>query len=208
MRKPLAILATGALLVAAAGTASADHRPEQSNAPTTYRVDLDELNDSGVDADAKIRVRGDEVRVKIKVKDASARLPHAMHIHAVAPVGSADSECPPASAAGDDNILTVLEGAPFYGGIQLSLTTTGDTSVDSALALDRFPVANPAGNYVYQRTFTIGEDVNADLVDNITDGHIVVHGLDASGDGTYADSTAPVLEGNEATLPVACGEIG
>lgn len=45
---------------------------------------------------------------------------------------------------------------------------------------------------------TVGDDIPADVVENITDGHIVVHGLDTSGDGTYADSDADLLQGNEA----------
>lgn len=201
MRKSLAVLAAGTMLVAGAGTAAADHLPEKANAPTLYTFDLAELNDSGVDAAAQVQLRGDQVRVQVRVKDASSELPHAMHIHA-------GDVCPPDSAAGDDGILTVLDGVPFYGGIVQSLTTTGDASGDSALALDRFPVANKAGNYVYNRTFTVGDDIPEDVVDNITDGHIVVHGFDTSGDGTYADSDAPLLQGNEATLPIACGQIG
>lgn len=207
MKKSLSVLAAGAMLVAAAGTAAAaGHGPGQGNAdrgnaPALYAFDAPELNNSGVDAAAQVQVRGDEVRVQVRVKGASPELPHAMHIHA-------GTECPPEEAAGDDGILTVLEGVPFYGGIAQSLTTTGDASGDSALALDRFPVANEDGNFVYNRTFTVGDDIPADVVENITDGHIVVHGFDTSGDGTYADSDAPLLQGNEATLPVACGEIG
>jgi hypothetical protein len=202
MKKPLSVLAASAMLVVTVGTAAAaDHRPAQAEAPEKYAFDVDELNDSGVDAEAQVQVRGDRVRVQVRVQGASADLPHAMHIHA-------GTECPPEEAAGDDGLLTVLEGAPFYGGIAQSLTTDGDASGDSALALDRFPVANRAGNFVYNRTFTVGDDIPASVVEDITSGHIVVHGFDTSGDGTYADSTAPLLGGNEATLPVACGEIG
>ena len=201
MKKSLTVLAAGAMLVATVSTAAADNRPQQAQAPTLYAFDVGELNDSGVDAAAQVQVRGDDVRVQVRVKGASPELPHAMHIHA-------GTECPPPEAAGDDGLLTVVDGIPFYGGIAQSLTTTGDASGASALALDRFPVADEDGNFVYNRTFTVGEDIPAEVVENITDGHIVVHGLDTSGDGTYADSTAPLLLGNEATLPVACGEIG
>lgn len=200
MRKSFALLAAGSMLVISAGAATADHLPEQANVPTKYAFELGELNDSGVDGSAQVQVRDGEVRIQVRVRDASAQLPHAMHIHA-------GTECPPESAAGDDGILTVLEGVPFYGGIALSLTTTGDTSAASALALDRFPVANASGNFVYNRTFTIGEEIPADLVDDITTGHIVVHGFDLDGNGQY-DANAPLLQGAEATLPVACGEIG
>ena len=49
-------------------------------------------------------------------------------------------------ADGDrDGFISVAEGVPFYGSIAQSLTTDGDTSPSSALALDRYPVADDDG---------------------------------------------------------------
>ncbi|PWG74746.1 hypothetical protein DF186_16280, partial [Enterococcus hirae] len=76
--------------------------------------------------------------------------PHAQHIHGE--LGAANT-CPDpdtADSAGD-GVVTTAEGLPFYGGIQVSLTTEGDTAADSALAVSRFPVTEQ-GAYSYDRT--------------------------------------------------------
>lgn len=109
----------------------------------------------------------------------------------------------PADQNGDDFIDTA-EGIPFYGDIAVSLTETGDTSPDSALALDRFPTADSTGAYTYTRTFIVSDTVR----DTMTDGHIVVHGLDIDNSGAYdGEKESSIAAGVpfEATVPVACG---
>jgi hypothetical protein len=109
-------------------------------------------------------------------------------------------------AVGDtnsDGYISTAEGVPFYGGIVNSLTTSGDTSPSSALALERYPVANGNGDYTYSRTFTLSDDIT-----NLEDVHIVVHGADINESGVYdgvkESSIAPGVP-FEATVPVACG---
>jgi len=106
--------------------------------------------------------------------------------------------------ANNDGYISVAEGVPFYGGIQSSLTTSGDATADSALALDRFPTANANGSYTYSRTLNLSDAKIADL----TNGHIVVHGIDIDGSGEYdgekESSIAPGVP-FEATVPAACG---
>lgn len=105
-----------------------------------------------------------------------------------------------------DGFISVAEGVPLYGGIEVSLTKTGDTSPDSALALSRFPVADTDGDYSYERTFTVSDTVR----DSIADGHIVVHGIDIDESGEYdgakESSIAPGVP-FETTVPTACGLI-
>jgi hypothetical protein len=94
---------------------------------------------------------------------------------------------------------------PSYGTIQGSLTTDGDTSPASALAVDRFPVADEDGNLSYSRTFEVSDEI-VDAIDNL---HVVVHGIDVNGDGGYdmgagpspLDPALPL----EATVPALCG---
>lgn len=105
----------------------------------------------------------------------------------------------------NDGYISVAEGAPFYGGIVHSLTTEGDVSANSALALDRFPVADEDGDYDYERTFELSEDV-----EDITEAHIVIHSEDIDGSGAYdGDKESSIADGVpfEATAPVACGVV-
>jgi hypothetical protein len=61
-----------------------------------------------------------------------------------------------------DGGLTVEEGLPMYGNIHISLTTEGDTSKASGLAVDRFPVADADGNLDHTRTFTFATSLGVD----------------------------------------------
>lgn len=106
-------------------------------------------------------------------------------------VSAADAEPVPASAQINyDNFINTLEGLPFYGSVQISLTTTGDTSPASGLAVGRFPA--PAGNsYTYERTI----DLTAQQIQQIKNGdvEIVVHGADL---WTGDDPSTPAVEGD------------
>lgn len=64
-------------------------------------------------------------------------LPHAQHVH----IGGRNV-CPDMSAAGEDGVLSTVDGLPAYGEIQLSLTTERDFGQDSALAVER--IRSPA----------------------------------------------------------------
>ena len=83
---------------------------------------------------------------------------HAMHIHYG---DDARNECRTLRRDDTDEmsetnrigLLNTVEGLPAYGPIVVSFTTTGDTSPESALALDRFPAATePKGKIRYHRT--------------------------------------------------------
>lgn len=196
--------AVGALLVAAATVAVPQAGAQLS---TDYSTVLAPLNGSGASGNVTIEVDGTSVTARVETSGVSPSLPHAQHIH----IGGRNV-CPPASAATQSpprDLIDTVEGMPFYGGIKVSLTTEGDVTADSGLAVDRFPVATAAGTYVYERTFELPAGVTAtDLVDGV----VVVHGISelfadpAAYDGEPRSSIAPMLP-LEATIPALCGEL-
>ena len=212
MKKTLSILATAALGVSLlAVPAFAAHEG------TAYEGTLTELNDSGASGTASITVSddGETMTVSVDASDLDLDFVHAMHIHGIfdgdlgddpADGSLAASACPDMSAdANGDGVLTVAEGAPSYGGVLVSLTTEGDTSGESALAVERFP----AGTSIdYVRDIEIP---NA-LKDELSKVHIVVHGTDVddNGDETNSDGIASSLNPDlpvDATAPALCGTL-
>ena len=135
-----------------------------------------------------------------------------MHIHGDT---QAANECPgieadtntgdpidqstPFTAGTPDGLISLGEGLPDYGPIDVSLTATGDTSPASGLSLERFLTADSSGHIDYHRSVVVPKDV----AKNLGNLHIVIHGADLPAD-TDASSLSNLFE---ATLPVACGEI-
>ena len=128
---------------------------------------------------------------------------HAMHVHI-----DGQGRCPTAAEAGThhgNTAISTVDGHPAYGMIGTSLTTSGDTSPSSALAIDRFPTGS---SYTYSRTIKLSGMAN----DSLRDGTavVVVHGIDYNGNGTYdfdslgASQPDPSLP-LEATAPALCG---
>lgn len=193
-----ATMALGTL--GASGAALADDHDGGQGA-TTLEAHLSELNDSGASGTAWITLEGNEVTVKLDSAGMLAEAPHAQHIH----IGGAN-ECPDPGmeGTGADGAIRTTDAADSYGGVQVSLTNDGDTSPDSALAVDRFPV----GDASYERTFEVSDDVAASLEKG--DGSVVLHGVDHNGNGTYDGDQMSDLDPSlpsEATDPAACGTL-
>lgn len=206
-----------ATLAAGAAPAMAGHDTNPSGPVASYTYVLDAVQPAAVpnaEANGKTRVKAlpnGKVQVKVTASGLAPNLPHAMHLHGV-DGSAADQGCPGPAQAGPDGVVTVVDGLDFYGGILASLTTRGDTSPASALALDRFPVADEQGRLRYSRTFR-----NEAAFDNAGTVQVVVHGIDFDGNGAYAfneddefssrgsslDPSIPL----EATVPVLCGGI-
>ncbi|EWS81824.1 hypothetical protein BF93_15060 [Brachybacterium phenoliresistens] len=172
-----------------------------ATASATLEAHLIELNDSGASGTAWVAVDGNEVSVTLETAGLLDGAPHAQHIH----VGG-KNQCPDPDKQGNgaDGALQVSDAHEDYGDIVSSLTTDGDTSPDSGLAVERFPV----GSGTYERTFEVSDQVAADIVDG--KGVVVVHGVDHDGSGTYDGDVASDLDPNlpsEATDPAACGEL-
>ena len=191
------MVAVAAALSTVAFAGSAKTRFEATLTPIPHDMVAD--HGSNVTGTASLKVDGTQVHVNIHIRGLTSNLPHAMHIHGI--LGDPNS-CPPASAdTSGDGLVSLEEGAPFYGPIDTSFTTSGDTSPASGLALERFPVADENGNLNYNRTFTIPQDV----LDSLGSLHLVVHGLALDGNSSGPVGGYDTLF--EAVLPVACGTI-
>jgi hypothetical protein len=169
---------------------------------------LDPLNNSGVSGYGVVRLKVSDNRIDVVVRawGLLADMPHAMHIHWGA---TAKHECPTVKQdVNHDHRLNVAEGVPSYGAIRVSLTTRGDTSPSSALAVDRFNTA-PHGKLVYKR-YSIKVDARTARAIRAGQAVLVIHGLDYNQNGKYDFAGAGASELNsavpaEATDPAACG---
>jgi hypothetical protein len=208
------MLAAGiaAIPLALSAPAHADH-------PADHTVDftLDEQNGSGAAATATLTAHDDgSLHVSIEGSGFTPSMPHAQHIHGAAH-GGKEFFCPTSSADknGDGQVATE-EAVAQYGGVVVSLTTKGDVSAKSGLALERFPVADAEGNLDYERTIPAAQ-VPDGLVHNLQHSHIVQHGLDVNGNDKYdlqglgesvfAKSLGVNGVPEEGTNPATCGEV-
>ena len=194
-------------LVGTAAASVADGVPQPYRA-TLNPVPHNPAKDAGSDVTGGARLSltdSDVLKVRVRAAGLSPNLPHAMHIHGKEAAGEI-AMCPGADRRNDlvdDGLIETVEGLADYGGIQVSFTTSGDTSAGSGLALDRMPVAMQDGTLKYKRTFEIPRSVARHLGEK----HIVIHGEDLDGDGQYGGRITALGAPLEAELPVACGEI-
>ena len=178
----------------------------QGSTQKVFMADLNPLNRSGAHGHAVLQKDGRMLDTKIVTTNMAPGLPHAQHIHGMA---QAISECPTLAAdTNGDRLINTAEGLPSYGPIQVSLTTRGDTSPASALAVNRFPVANSAGLLRYERDFSVSRKVAR----NLGKFAIVQHGVDLNHNGRYDFRSAGPSEldpslPQEATIPANCGVI-
>lgn len=164
---------------------------------------LTPLNETGARGVAQVTLRGNEATVRIFAYGLLPGNPHAQHFHI-----QGKGRCPTeADDTNGDDIISTVEGRPDYGAIGTSLTTRGDTSPASALAVKRFPTA-PNGFVSYSRTIHVSDATAQSLRSG--NAVIVLHGIDTNGNGKYDDSAGPSSLPNttlplEATAPAACG---
>lgn len=175
---------------------------------------LNPLNNSGVTGKATIKYSHEgKFEVLIHAKNLVSNRPHPQHIHGFEPDGNMankDAVCPPMSAAGDDGLLTMEDGHPFYGS---TLIPFDDHLVP--LTVEAFPFANQAGNLSYHQYVATkalvaafdaayeGKQTEADL--KLMNRVIVIHGAYVK-DGVVSRNFSQGAE-YVASLPVACGEI-
>lgn len=205
-------IAAGVLLLSSAGlvggtaAVSADAAGSATAPVTGTQVQgkLNPLNNSAASGVATVTVQGRKIDVSVDAKRLLKGMPHAMHIH----FGKqARHECPTVrDDSNSDHRLTTAEGLPAYGPVRVSLTTRGDTSPKSTLAVNRFPKAKDRQIH-YDRTIGIGQKL-ARAIEN-GKGVVVIHGIDYNHNGKYDFSAGrseldPSLPA-EATDPVACG---
>ena len=203
MKKSLRFLAP----VAAIGLAVLLPGVASASSSTTYQAKLNPLNHvANGFGSATVTINGNQAMVSEQVTGLAAMFmgapyPHAQHIH-----GMAMGECPSATAdKNDDQVVSTTEGAPFYGPITTTLSTSGDTSPKAALNLKTAP---SGGSYTYRRMITLDAATLATV--RAGKGVIVVHGLDpatlskkAQGEKSDLAPTLPLA----ATSPALCGAL-
>lgn len=199
---PLLGIAAFGLSLAAPAVASA-HTGGDGN---SYEARLEPVATNMVNGEgsASVRLSGNTATITVRANHLLDSAPHAQHIHI-----RGSGECPAADAARNHNghrAISTTDGLPAYGKIGTSLTTSGDTSPNSALAVDRFP---STGTFTYTRTITVTPDVARQIRAN--NAVIVVHGIDYNHNGRYdnvlgASELNPKLP-QEATAPALCGAL-
>ena len=187
-----------------------------ASADTTVQAQLQESNNSGVTGTVRLTALDDgSLRVVIHAEGHVPGLPHAQHVHGSMTGGHFN--CPSEQDDTDgDGLLTNEEAAGEYGDVFMALTTEGDASADSGLAIDRMPVADDAGRIDYDRTFSPNE-IPDGLVEDLSHVHIVQHGIDVNDNGeydiegagvsTFAENLGVPDVPEEATDPASCGVV-
>lgn len=217
------VLAISTATLALMGTAAVGTGPALAHDPASGKdkhvrlsATLSELNSSGASGSATAVVKNQKIEsIQVTAQGLTPDAPHAQHIHFGA---DARNECPSLflDDTNEDGVLNTVEGTPAYGPIVVSLTTTGDTTPTSALAVDRFPVSAD-GSFSYYRaniefTDVAGSGTAKQIADSVREGKgvVVIHGIDYNRNGVYdfegrgASELDPSLPA-EATDPAACG---
>ncbi|MFI7580011.1 hypothetical protein [Kocuria kalidii] len=198
--KKSALLAAPALALAAVALPATPAAADS----WSFQAELAPVNGSTAAGSAVVDVTGQEATVTVEVAGAPALFqgapyPHAQHIH----IGGQGVCAPPTADADGDGVVSSMEGEPWTGGIGTSLTTSGDTSPASAVAIDRFPAGDA---YTYQRTFP----VDAATLTALQNGTAVVnvHGADPAALSAAAQAKVNPMAPDlplASDVPVACG---
>lgn len=189
----------------ALGAAALLAMPAQAGAAdTSYQATLNPLNHSTGSGTFALQLKGDQATVTEHVDGIAATFggkpyPHVQHIH-IDGLG----QCPtPSADKNADGVVNTTEGAPAYGPIGATLSTSGDTSPKAATTLT---VAPSGASFDYSRTFTLDAKTMAAVTSG--KGVVVVHGLDpatlskkAQGEKSDLVPSLPLA----ATSPVLCG---
>lgn len=186
-----------------------------------FKAELKPLNHSGVTGTATFQyIRdakkdgsgGGKFEAHIMARNLAPNMVHPQHIHGFGfeARNPEKAVCPPMSAAGDDGLLTMEDGLPFYGPVLVSL----DSRL-VPLSVQEFPTANRNGQVNYLE-FTALRSLLA-AIDEATEGKqtlenlalnrrvVVLHGAWVK-DNMIVDADTEGAE-YDASLPVACGEI-
>jgi hypothetical protein len=184
-----------------ASTASA-----QTSGGTTYMATLNPLNHATGSGMLMLQLTGDQAVISEDVHGLAATFmnapfPHVQHIHI-----NGMGMCPNASAdKNGDGVISTTEGAPAYGGIGTTLSTSGDTSPAAGTDVK---IAPSGADYHYSRTITLDAATVASIKANKA--VIVVHGLDPTTLSAQAQAEPSDLVPSlplAATSPALCGPL-
>lgn len=157
------IIGAATVIGVASSPVSNTRAVSDNSVPTsgTYYVDLDPLNNSGVNGTATLEVENGEVRVSILAAGLEANAEHPQHIHGFA--DGSNSVCPDMTQDTDqDGLIELEEGELTYGPILLPLKP--------------FPTTTETGVVRYSET------LDADMLAPIENREIVLHGATVNGE--------------------------
>lgn len=194
-------IALGMLALGGSPAMAADHAE-------SYSSTLGQLNGTTGTGTITVDVEGNQATVNLQVSGLAETFmdgpyPHVQHIH-----GGAQGVCPtPEADANGDGIVNVAEGAPGYGDIVTTLSTSGDTSPAAGLDL---ALGGQGGTYSVERSFELNADTKAALEAGTA--VVVVHGLDPATAGVSEEVFSSPSELNPdlplgATSPALCGTL-
>jgi hypothetical protein len=204
LTKPLLLLAAPVVAVGLAaltmpGTASAA-------GASSYQAQLNALNHSSGSGSVMLSLTGSQATITEHFSGLAATFsgkpyPHVQHIH----IG-AHGTCPTTTAdTNKDGVISTTEGAPSYGPIGTTLSTSGDTSPAAGTTLTVAPAGASAD---YSRSITLDAKTLASLKAGTA--VVVVHGLDpatlsktAQGEKSDLVPSLPLA----ATSPALCGTL-
>lgn len=185
----------------------------KENQVRVFEVELHPLNNSGVKGTSSFTyIKGGNFQAEVNARNLAPGMVHPMHIHGFGFESEhpQDAVCPSMDAAGEDGLLTLEDGLPFYGPVLIPLD---DNLVP--LEAEDFPMAGSNGRLNYAQRTTVDQLVSA--IDEGNEGHQSLHNLMLEKrvvvlHGAYVKDNQVVAAGTEgaeyiATLPVACGEI-
>jgi hypothetical protein len=197
-------LLAGALMVSAANA---------QGSAVIYKAELSPLNSkvTGSDAsgEATFTVSGDQLTIRISIKDVPPNMEHWQHFHGFAK-GDEQAQCPTVKDdTNGDGIIDLIETEPKAG------TTMAPFNADPAafaIPKNTYPQSDVNGSYTYEKTVSLkalqtafekqfpGQELDLDRR------VVFIHGVPSSTKlppsvASLGDITAQV------TLPIACGEI-
>ncbi|MEG9250050.1 hypothetical protein V6S67_18325 [Arthrobacter sp. Soc17.1.1.1] len=190
-------LALGALALSGGSAMAAD---------SSYSSTLGQLNGSTGSGTITVDVTGDKAMVNLQVSGLAETFmdgpyPHVQHIH-----GGSKGQCPtPAADTNGDGVVNTTEGAPSYGDIQTTITTSGATTPAEGLNI---ALGGQGGSYQIQREITLDAATKASLEAGVA--VVVVHGLDPatlSPEAAAAPSDLDPALPLAATSPALCGTL-
>lgn len=177
-----------------------------TSSATSYQANLQALNGSGASGTLMLTLNGSDATITEHTTGLAATFggkpyPHVQHIH-INGMGT----CPtPAADTNGDGVVNTTEGAPSYGPIGTTLSTSGPTTPASGTVLT---IAPSGAGFDYSRTITLDAATLASIQANT--GVIVVHGLDPATLSAKAQAEksdlVPALP-LAATSPTLCGAL-
>jgi hypothetical protein len=177
--------------VVALGSALAYTAVAAQDGGSTFRATLGELNDSGAQGEATLRLSGRNLHVHISATGLEAGGVHLGHIHGMSSSNRpVDSTCPTGTADTDgDGFIEFAEGLPNYGPVVVNFN-----NVDADLN----------GTVDFTTTITLsGQEATMPLNKRV----IVLHGMTVGAIGTGTPGEVNGTAGYKTALPVLCGVV-